>query len=797
MKKILILISLFFTVSTSTSIAQDFNCLDCHENKIEKSVHESIIECQDCHSDVKDEEHIEKKPRTVNCGSCHEEYTGLVNADIHHRLKIKNPPNCKTCHGSHNVSTPPSDNWLKVKEVCSKCHTSAILANPYHAKAIGNKQCYACHKDVDTRITLPSSVHKNLQCADCHNYISHNINAHSKEIKSEQIADCYLCHTDIAKVHRESIHGISLKEGIYEAAKCWDCHGSHDIKKVNSPSSKVFPKNLAQTCGNCHDNPEIIKKYKIAIPNPGVRYSNSVHGKLVEGGRLEAANCILCHGAHDIKNKVQHGSKISTNNIPELCGKCHPKAAEEYQQSIHWIRAKKGFTESPVCDYCHSEHSIHAVNILGKREEAKKLQEETCMVCHENPRIAARFGKSGIEASRYQDSYHGMAVMRGDKDAAMCIDCHGVHKILPKDYSESSVSPENVTATCKKCHTNATQTFSRSYSHKTQQDEAAYVENIVDVIYFWFIIIVIGGMALHNALIFVYEIKKKKNKNIKHIKIPRFTQNEVIQHYLLLISFIVLAITGFALKYHQSWWANLLFNLGMTETARQYIHRGAAVVMMVTGVYHIGYLLFTSRGRDVLSNLLPKLSDFVEFRENMLYYLGISKQKPKFDKYDYTEKAEYWALIWGTIVMGITGLILWFPTLVGDWAPTWLIKVSELVHFYEAVLASLAIIIWHWFFVIFHPHEYPMSLTWIDGKMTLENYRHHHEKHFRKVVLQWIEYKSGKREFKKLSNSVILFTKTLEQNGLDPDKIINSEIEKDPELNDWIEKELAKEVEQN
>lgn len=786
---LLIFIIPFFLFVEKTT-AQDFNCLDCHDNVIEKSVHNEIIGCQDCHADVKDEEHIEKKPQKVNCGTCHEEYTGLVNADIHHRLKIKNPPSCSTCHGNHEIQSPPKENKQKVKEICSKCHTSAILANPYHTKAIGNQQCYACHKDVDTRITLPSSVHKNLQCADCHNYISNNLAKHPQNVTATQKADCYLCHGDIAKIHRESIHGISLREGIDEAAKCWDCHGSHDIKKVNNESSKVHPKNLAATCGSCHDNPDFAKKFDIAIPQPGKMYSKSVHGILVKEGNANAPTCKTCHGVHDIKNKIQPGSKISTFNTPQTCGECHKEIVEEYEQSIHWIRAKKGFREAPVCDDCHSEHSINAINTADKREEAKKIQEKTCIACHENPRISERFGKDGSQAKQYQDSYHGLAVMRGDKDAAMCVDCHSVHKILPKDHEASSVNPANVTETCKKCHEDATPVFSQSYSHTTINKEAAKIEDTVSTIYMWLIISVIGAMVLHNLLIFVYEIKKKRKHQAAEITIPRFTKNEVIQHLLLLTSFITLAVTGFALKYHDSWWAEWLQFFGMSETVRQNIHRIAAVVMITSGLYHIFYLLFTPRGRDVLINLLPKFHDLTDARDNILYYLRLKKSKPKFDKYDYTEKAEYWALIWGTVIMGMTGFILWFPTIVGDWAPVWLIKVSELIHFYEAILATLAILVWHWFFVIFHPHEYPMSLTWIDGKMTLHSYRHHHEKHFRKVVLEWKEYKSGKRELKKVSNSTLLFTSTLEKNGLNPDQIIDMELENDAELREWLENKL-------
>lgn len=777
---------------------QDFNCADCHETSIKMSVHSEAIDCQGCHEDVVNEDHIEKGAKKVSCATCHDEFVKSVDSDIHHRLKVKNPPTCIKCHGNHEIQKPPADNKLKAKQYCNKCHSSATLLGNYHSVTkIDKNNCISCHKKIDTRMTLPSSVHKNLDCSDCHNFIANNLKNHPKNLKATQSADCYICHGDIAKEHRESIHGIALSEGIDEAAKCWDCHGSHDIKKVKEEASKVHPKNIATTCGKCHDNPELTKKYEITLPTPGMRYSQSVHGKLVLNGSADAPNCSDCHGVHNIKNKVQPGSKISTFNAPNLCGQCHKEISEEYQKSIHWILAKKGFREAPVCGDCHSEHSIQAITTGNQRLEAKKLQEKTCIVCHENPRIAERFGKPGGQSMLYQDSYHGLAVMRGSEKSAMCVDCHNVHKILPKEHPESSVSENNVSATCQKCHPDATPVFSQSYSHRTINETSARIENFVAELYFWLIVSVIGAMIVHNILIYVYEVKRKRRNMQGEITIPRFTKNEVIQHLLLLISFLTLAITGFALKYHSSWWAELLQTFGMSEIVRQYIHRGAAVVMIVTGLYHLWYLIFTPRGRDVLYNLIPRFSDVTDARDSILYYLRLKKRKPSYDKYDYTEKAEYWALIWGTIVMGVTGFILWFPTIVGNWAPTWLIKVSELIHFYEAILATLAIVVWHWFFVIFHPREYPMSLTWIDGKMTLDTYRHHHEKHFRRVVLEWKEYLAGKRDIKKVSYSTILFTKALEENGLVPVQIIDRELENDPELRDWLDKKLNPVIEED
>ena len=213
-------------------------------------------------------------------------------------------------------------------------------------------------------------------------------------------------------------------------------------------------------------------------------------------------------------------------------------------------------------------------------------------------------------------------------------------------------------------------------------------------------------------------------------------------------------------------------------------------MLIVLSFYHLIYLLSTARGREVLVKMFPTITDIRQAVQYIFYYLKLTKEKPEFDKYDYTEKAEYWALIWGTIVMGATGLVLWFPTVVGNWAPTWFIKVSELVHFYEAILASLAILVWHWFFVIFRPSEYPMSFVWVDGKMTLEHYKHHHRGHFKFVVLEVLKIQHENLDEKKVSNYTKLFINTLQKENIDPFEVVRNQLETDAELRNWIEERL-------
>jgi cytochrome b subunit of formate dehydrogenase len=124
--------------------------------------------------------------------------------------------------------------------------------------------------------------------------------------------------------------------------------------------------------------------------------------------------------------------------------------------------------------------------------------------------------------------------------------------------------------------------------------------------------------------------------------------------------------------------------------------------------------------------MLPAWKDLTDFVGTVRYYTWRSDKHVKYGRYDYTQKAEYWALVWGTILMALTGFILWFPRQAVQLLPVWAIPAAQTIHYYEAWLATLAILVWHFFFVIFHPDVYPMSWTWMTGKMTEDTVKHHH-----------------------------------------------------------------------
>src|ERR1700728_5295189 len=232
---------------------------------------------------------------------------------------------------------------------------------------------------------------------------------------------------------------------------------------------------------------------------------------------------------------------------------------------------------------------------------------------------------------------------------------------------------------------------------------------------------VIGGMLLHNFII--WRSKVVARRKLRQRFVTRMPLRFRWQHALLLSSFFTLVLTRFALQFPDSWFASML---AMSEKLRHLLHRIAAVVLIAVSVYHIFDIIFTREGRKLVFDLFPTLDDARGACQNVAYYLGLTSNKPEFRRFNYAEKAEHWALVWGMVVMAVTGTMLWAKVLVGNHMARWWLDVATAVHFYEAILATLAIVVWHFYQVFFDPDVYPMNWAWWDGKMTLHHYREEH-----------------------------------------------------------------------
>jgi cytochrome b subunit of formate dehydrogenase len=299
-----------------------------------------------------------------------------------------------------------------------------------------------------------------------------------------------------------------------------------------------------------------------------------------------------------------------------------------------------------------------------------------------------------------------------------------VHNILPSRDPRSTINQANLVATCGKCHPGVTAKFVAARVHVDQaisEDKGSLGVRWVRRFYLMTILFVIGGMLLHNLLVWRWSALRERHADEPQVE--RMTRNQRWQHWVLLISFFVLVITGFALKYPDSGFAAAL---GMSEHVRSIVHRIAGAVLIGSGIYHILYLIVFREGRSLVRDMLPSLDDLTAMQANLLFHLGKTKRGPMFGRFSYAEKAEYWALLWGTIIMGATGTMLWAKVFFGNLLPRWFLDVATAIHFYEAVLATLAILVWHFYYVFFHHEAHNMNWSWWDGKMPLRHYREAH-----------------------------------------------------------------------
>jgi formate dehydrogenase gamma subunit len=211
-------------------------------------------------------------------------------------------------------------------------------------------------------------------------------------------------------------------------------------------------------------------------------------------------------------------------------------------------------------------------------------------------------------------------------------------------------------------------------------------------------------------------------------KYLRMTKSERIQHFFLLFSFIILVITGFGLKFPEAWWVRwIVYFIGENAfEARGIVHRVASVILIAVSVYHLIYIFFNKRGKKLVKDFLPAKKDVADFKGSMMYLINKKEAKPKFGRFSYIEKMEYWAVVWGTVIMAITGFILWFKDFFFQYISNTGMDIASAIHYYEAILASLAILVWHFYFVFLNPDVYPMNKAWLTGYLTREEMEKEH-----------------------------------------------------------------------
>lgn len=333
--------------------------------------------------------------------------------------------------------------------------------------------CLDCHGDPTFEKSLPdgktlslfvdrkvfrASVHGRATCTACHT---------DAKVPHETLGpvDCGRCHADEEKSYAQSIHGRDRARGNRDVPGCATCHGKHGIRKPTSPESRTFRLSIAAVCLGCHKDRTLEQKYNLPGRVVMEAYETSVHGMASrKSGLLGAAVCPDCHGNHRILPGDRPRSATYRQNIPTMCGKCHPGILAKYERSVHGRGMQAGIAESPVCTDCHGEHTITRITDPSSKVYAKNIP-RTCSSCHEKEAINSRYALPKKRFSTYMDSFHGIALEYGMTTAANCASCHGAHDILPASDPASSVNKTNLPRTCGKCHPNAGVNFAKGNVH--------------------------------------------------------------------------------------------------------------------------------------------------------------------------------------------------------------------------------------------------------------------------------------------------------------------------------------------
>ena len=607
--------------------------------------------------------------------------------------------------------SPPIPTDASENEVCMDCHADSEIVRETEYKP-------GSSVFVDPEL-LDASIHEGMDCVECHADASDD---HSEQLSPAACADC---HEEAVEEYAGSLHGVALARGEGDAPTCADCHGGHQILPSDDPESTAHIQKIPYTCATCHANVDFIERRPVSIGLPLAGYEQSVHFKTLQKGE-HGATCTDCHNAHALYKPNDSRSAIHHDNVPRTCGQCHGEIQKVYEQSIHGRALTFGNTDAPNCVDCHGEHEIRRPEDPESMVYPAHISQTTCVWCHESERIVKRYGLASKRLSTYMDSYHGLADRSGSTTVANCASCHGIHDIRPSDEPQSSIHISNLPQTCGQCHPGAGKNFALGSIHvapglKNGEHVAVFY---VRQIYILLIIVTIGGMLLHNGFDFFKNFKKGRLQyGNDHL---RFTLNERLQHGVMALSFMTLAYSGFALKFPDEWWAVPFTWVNGSEENRMLIHRIAALSMVAVCLYHIGYFLLTRRGWEQFKEMLPRIKDVHDVVQRIRYYLGGNTPPPAFARFSYAEKLEYWALVWGSAVMSVTGFALWFENISLQIIPKWGLDVATTIHYYEAWLAGLAILVWHFYLVIFNPRVYPMSLVWLTGRMSEEEMAHEH-----------------------------------------------------------------------
>jgi len=588
---------------------------------------------------------------------------------------------------------------------------------------------------VDEEVLL-GSIHGEGLCTDCHQGAQDFEDSPHNE-GDPLVLNCSGsdCHDDVTLEYQKSIHGKWAAKGDEEAARCPDCHGAHDILPASDRKSRTNKFNLHRTCAACHESEVVLERRPIHYDTAVADFVDSIHGKaLLVDGLIVAPSCNDCHGVHDILPHTDPDSRISRNMVPTTCGNCHVLVEDIFNASVHGELLESHDTNAPVCTTCHKSHVVS----LPSGPEFRLQADRMCGECHAE------------QLTGYRDTFHGKAIALGRQDVAACYDCHGHHDIAKVDSTDSRTSRDHRVETCRKCHDGANANFAQYIVHADHSNREAYPQLYY---VFWGMTALLVGtfafFALHTLLwlyrsmaLYMSDSREWREEKIQAREdselFTRFTPLDRFLHALVISSFLLLVITGMPLKFYYTEWASALLAAMGGQAVAAVLHRlGAIITIFYFSVHVISVIYALLAGRRRFQNPetgkleasrvlnaatgpdspMPGLQDFKDILAHNKWFFGRGP-KPQFDRWTYWEKFDYMAVFWGVAIIGVSGLIMWFPETFTIVLPGWTINVAHIIHSDEALLAAGFIFTFHFFNVHFRPDKFPMDRVMFSGRIS-------------------------------------------------------------------------------
>lgn len=576
------------------------------------------------------------------------------------------------------------------------------------------------------------SAHQALSsCLDCHP--GTQAQRHTLTPRTRQCTECHRPEGPIQGYKAAPLITQLHAGKIPHSPGCITCHGHHGIGRPDSPESATYWKNVPQLCEQCHVNADLG-----AIAPQVAGYPQSIHGRVAASpGKMRPAVCSDCHMLHKVQEQAPQ-TPGQTTIVPArairalVCGKCHRSESAQYRAGVHGLAVARGVTDAPVCTDCHGEHGVQQVTTAASPVSPEHVV-GTCGGCHGDVRFVRLHKLPTGRVSSYMESYHGQANQYGDVQVATCASCHGAHDILPASSPQSLVNPARLPETCGKCHPGAGTTFPISRIHVAPRLSEKDLLLLLQAIY---LVLILGSGAGFVAYIGLdlfahWRLKKagvleRLEHRLRHLPVAppsalvRMLPVERVQHLLLLGSFFILALTGLVLLVPDSLFGKVVVMLCGGPSGRAIVHRIAAAIMVGNFIVQAVWMATAKHGRDTLLRLAPGPQDLRDLWQSVVLYLGFSQHRPSFRRFGYPEKFEFWALVWGTIVMTVTGALLMFVNWTLGHAPKWVLDVSLIIHKWEAILAVEAILVWHLYHVIWKPGVFPGNRAWLNGEISQE-----------------------------------------------------------------------------